>query len=748
MHAAIASFIGLLCLQLPAVDPTAVRIESTPSRPAAIVAPMPPPRFAPADMPNGVASPTAAKSSPVSPAGSPLRRSHSTSTRGSMTNDPIETRWEAPVTKASRLRSSATPANSTPGGVRLDNPFPPSNPQSRPANVPSNEESPADVASETAGNGASTLPDRNAVEVPRTEESPVEIATVEAASADTASADTVLADTAPVINVPADTVPADNATVDNVPTDTMSPGNVPSDTMSPDNVPEDSVPADTTTADGPVSDAEEGEVSAGTRVIHSQNAESPRFRAPFNDLRGTVAPPALPTAPLGPPRTLPADVSAPKTVPSSTMVATGNRGTVAAASPAARGLPAGNLSLISRVSYESDRPSATADLLVRHALTPPDDPSWQLGGQAWPLYSVLERQGEQGAERSSRLAVVRSYWRLTTDVAAYNWAVEEGAFVAGLQAAQPEMEMLALQAARTAAQARLQQARVAASAAQCELADLAGQGLRDPLPLPGELPLVGPYQTRFEALFANRAPPAGIRRIATTIPLRAELLQALAATVAADTDAIKELANFHREGRVPLEPVLAAHDRLQRHRGEFLDAVRIYNDQIAEYALAIAGTSNNQTVVAMLVRNPTIVRAAQAQRVNGMQAGGMQAGGMQAGGMSAGGVPAYAAPASGYSPNASPGNAGYSNPSYQNPGYATPGYSNPAVANPTAPSSGFPNSAAGYPANAGTTGGSATGSGYAPQGYAPMGNTPQASPPGATTPRTSSRGANWLSPAK
>jgi hypothetical protein len=604
------------------------------------------------------------------------------------------------------------------------------------------------VASENAGNDVSTLPDGAAVEVPRTEESPVEIATVE-----TTPADNVLADTAPVINVPADNVPADTVPADTVPADTVPADTVPADTVPADTVPADTVPADTvtvdtvpadtTTADGPVSDAEEGEVSAGTRVIHSQNAESPRFRAPFNDLRGTVAPPTLPTAPLGPPRTLPADVSAPKTVPSSTMVATGNRGTVAAASPAARGLPAGNLSLISRVSYESDRPSATADLLVRHALTPPDDPSWQLGGQAWPLYSVLERQGEPGAERSSRLAVVRSYWRLTTDVAAYNWAVEEGAFVAGLQAAQPEMEMLALQAARTAAQARLQQARVAATAAQCELADLAGQGLRDPLPLPGELPLVGPYQTRFEALFANRAPPAGIRRIATTIPLRAELLQALAATVAADTDAIKELANFHREGRVPLEPVLAAHDRLQRHRGEFLDAVRIYNDQIAEYALAIAGTSNNQTVVAMLVRNPTIVRAAQAQRVSGMSAGGMSAGGMQANG-----VPAYAAPASGYSPNASPGNAGYSNPSYQNPGYATPGYSNPAVANPIAPSSGFPNSPAGYPANAGTTGGSATGSGYAPQGYAPMGNTPKASPAGAATPRTSSRGANWLSPAK
>lgn len=393
------------------------------------------------------------------------------------------------------------------------------------------------------------------------------------------------------------------------------------------------------------------------------------------------------------------------------------------AGPIARGLPTGNISLISRVSYESDRPSATADLLVRHALTPPEDLNWQIPGQAWPLYSVLERQGEPGTERSSRLAVVRAYWRLTTDVAAYNWAVEEGAFVAGLQVLQPETETLALEAARTAAQSRLQQARVAATGTQCELADIAGQSLREPLPLPSELPLVGPYQTRFETLFANRAPPAGIRRIATTIPLRAELLQTLAATVAADTDAIKELAVFHREGRVPLEPVLAAHDRLQRHRAEFLEAVRVYNDQIAEYALAIAGTSNNQTVVAMLVRNPTIIRAAQAPRVPGMPT---------------------AVPANGYSPA-------------------------PATGNSAAGSSGFPNANAAFPTNA-ATGGPIGTAGFAPQGYRPTATATQGSassgygnqaygnqgavnggtgmPPNSTSPRTSSRGATWLSPAK
>ncbi len=567
--------------------------------------------------------------------------------------------------------------------------------------------------------------------------------------------------------------------------------------------PAGSMSVDTTTADGPVSDAEEGEVSVGTRAIHSRNAEPPRFQAPFNDLRGTfaasdsatassaptapamAAPPTAPTAPFGPPRTahtnspgrsVPANsaASAFRSPPTGSRAIGGTAAPIPAADPAAvprgaRGLPAGNLTLISRVSYEADRPSATAELLVRHAVTPPEDVNWQLPGQAWPLYTVLERPGETGSDRIPRLAIVRAYWRLTAEVAAYNWSVEEGAFIAGLQALQPETETWALQAARIAAQARLQHARVAATPAQCELAALTGQGLREPLPLAGELPLVGPYQTRFEQLFANRAPPAGIRRIATAIPLRAELLQTLAAAVAADTDAIKEFATLHREGRVPLEPVLAAHERLQRHRGEFLESVRIYNEQIAEYALAIAGTSNNQTVVAMLVRNPTIVRAAQAPRMGGVTAGGVSSNSAAAAGYSAG-----------YS--ASPGTNNATTNAATNSGFPSSGFPGGGAVN-----AGNPNTGANYPANTAPAAGSGyTPQGYTPQGYTPQGYTPQgyapqgtrtattpgaansgfcgssgsgfgsggsttggtAAPSGTSSPRTSSRGAAWLAPAK
>ncbi len=744
MHAAVTSFLGLLCLQLQAVDPTAVHLEPVMKRPPAGGMSMRSSQFSPVVAPQASPQPSSLRWSAPSSTRNPARGA-SGNPGGSSAVDSIETRWEAPVTTSSRPRGFAQPPASTPGGVRLDNPV--ASAPADPAEVPPSavDEPPADTLASDP-NSSPIEPTAALADDAATDDATTDDATTDDAATDDAATDEQTA--APL------------ETVEPVTTAESSPENdqgairsepaladaAPVETVTDENLEAANAPVEsslnTTTADGPVSDAEEGEVAAGTRAIHSQNAESPRFRAPFNDLRGTVA--------------------------------TAGSREPAVASTTTRGLPAGDLSLISRVSYESDRPSATADLLVRHALTPPEDLNWQMPGQAWPLYSVLERQGEPGAERSSRLAVVRAYWRLTTDVAAYNWAVEEGAFVAGLQALQPETEALALQAARAAAQSRLQQARVAATAAQCDLADVAGQSLREPLPLPGELPLVGPYQTRFETLFANRAPPVGIRRIATTIPLRAELLQSLAATVAADTDAIKELAIFHREGRVPLEPVLAAHDRLQRHRAEFLDAVRIYNDQIAEYALAIAGSSNNQTVVAMLVRNPTIVRAAQAQRASGPYQPGMAQAGMAQAGMAQAGMAANGYPAAGYSA----------------PGYSAAGMSPNTVpasgysANATAGSSGFPNAGAGYPANSGT----AAGAGFAQPGYRPMGtpdavnsgfaspgavnpnstnagplnnspqsgspanasprNSGQGGPAGAATPRTSSRGATWLSPAK
>lgn len=265
---------------------------------------------------------------------------------------------------------------------------------------------------------------------------------------------------------------------------------------------------------------------------------------------------------------------------------------------------------VSRANFEAGGSAANAPLLVKHSLTPPEAEDWRLPGQPLALYSALER----ATDRVSRMSMVRAYWRMTADAAAYYWSVEEGSFISGLEPSNRNTDQSLLASARLSAQSQLQRAKVTATASQNDLADLARFATRDPAPLPRDLPLVSAYQTKFEKIFANRTPPAGLRRIALSIPLQLELVETQASLVAADTDVIQQLNQEYRQGQGSLESIIVAHDRLHKHRVEFLQAVRLYNELIAEYALAIGGSTNNLTLVSMLIRNPTTPRTAQAVR--------------------------------------------------------------------------------------------------------------------------------------
>lgn len=426
---------------------------------------------------------------------------------------------------------------------------------------------------------------------------------------------------------------------------------------------------------------------------------------------------------------MPAPPPPPSRPPTHSLLDMGNRDTreieraTAPASRPAMSLPHASYDGVSRVNYQSERAAPTAPLLVKHALTVPEDDTWRLPGQGLALYTALERVGE----RTTRVSLVRSYWRMTADVAAYYWSVEEGSFVAGLQPAGRGDEGGLLTAARLEAQGRLQQAKVTAAASQNELAELARLTIQDPPPLPVDIPLVSAYQTKFDRIFASRTPPAGLRRIAYSIPLQLELVETLAATVAADTDLVKDRHQEHRQGQVALADVLAAHDRLHRHRVEFLQAVRVYNELIAEYALAIAGTTNNQTLVSMLIRNPATPRTSQVPRTSGVRDAGSGYGNR---GYSDNSSAVRSAPAGTYPSNTYPGN---SYPGRAPAGSTYPNGAAPAGSYPSAPGGGGAAATGTYPGTGPGTRTSAGGSGPPP-------------PPNAAGPRTSSRGGTWMAP--
>ena len=273
------------------------------------------------------------------------------------------------------------------------------------------------------------------------------------------------------------------------------------------------------------------------------------------------------------------------------------------AAPSASGAP--------RSTAKADEPAdgaaqaaaiAAGDLLAR-ALTSPKDSA--VSGRAWPLLDALN---VAPGDRARQMRIVRAYWALSALQADYNWAVDEAAQLDLIRPAPGPVDSATLATARAAAQARLSESRLVAVTAQQDFADLVGWATGTPLPLAADLPLVGGYRTYFDTLFANRAPPARMRAIDRTLPIRREAIEAHALAVQAAASAVHYSDEARDKGQADLQSLLANHGELSRQRRAFLAAVRDYNLDIGEYALTVADPSvTNDRLVGMLIRqkNPT-----------------------------------------------------------------------------------------------------------------------------------------------
>lgn len=212
---------------------------------------------------------------------------------------------------------------------------------------------------------------------------------------------------------------------------------------------------------------------------------------------------------------------------------------------------------------------------------------------------------------SRRLWITQAYWKAATAGGWLRWA---GEAVERLELVAPGADphdRAVLDVATAAARADLAEARSQFGVAQQELVDLARLPVTDPLPRPVDLPLASPYQTHFDAIFAARIATGRTRAIARTLPARHEALEARADAVAAADRALAMAESDHARGRRPIEAVVAAHAALVGQQREFLAAVRAYNLDIAEYAMAAADLSvPDDRFVAMLIGPPAVARPA------------------------------------------------------------------------------------------------------------------------------------------
>ena len=197
--------------------------------------------------------------------------------------------------------------------------------------------------------------------------------------------------------------------------------------------------------------------------------------------------------------------------------------------------------------------------------------------------------------------IVRRYWELAIATGDYRFAIQEEDFLSQLSRPVGQYESSLLAAELSASRATRQQARLLVLERQQELNASLAQISLDSLPWPADPPLVGRYRTRFETLFAGQMTPLRLRQIDQALPLLQEQIELRSEAIMAADSAL----NVLRRGTLDVERLIAAHRRLRHQRREFLKAVHAYNQQIAEYALAVTGpNAAARTLVATLINTP------------------------------------------------------------------------------------------------------------------------------------------------
>lgn len=204
-------------------------------------------------------------------------------------------------------------------------------------------------------------------------------------------------------------------------------------------------------------------------------------------------------------------------------------------------------------------------------------------------------------DRTQRLAITHAYWRLTSLLAEHSLCAAEHEHLRQLQVRPNDTTLL--RTAQVSAEASLRAAEVAVVAAQYDLAEAAGLPSQESLPLPVDLPHVGPYRTNFEIVAARQVLPPRSRLIDRMLPIRRQSIDVWASAVQAAEDAAQAINEAYQEGATDLATVLEYTALLGRRQRSFMTSVCDYNHDIADYAIAVAGPEIvGPALVAMLIK--------------------------------------------------------------------------------------------------------------------------------------------------
>ena len=218
-----------------------------------------------------------------------------------------------------------------------------------------------------------------------------------------------------------------------------------------------------------------------------------------------------------------------------------------------------------------------------------------------------------------RKAAIQRYWQLSAAALDLAHAKREVNELASLPAPAERSQQAELAAAQAIARARVGETELALRTLQADFEQFSEGDWQIEAPLPIDVPFIGRYRTNLETYAATDRIPLALRRIDRSLPWILETLIARSEAIDALQFQLSETVQGYRAGRVPLNELLAQHERLRDQRLAFLAGVRDYNQMIADYALSVAPPNlSPEAVVGMLVREPSpaVARALPGRSIN------------------------------------------------------------------------------------------------------------------------------------
>jgi hypothetical protein len=239
---------------------------------------------------------------------------------------------------------------------------------------------------------------------------------------------------------------------------------------------------------------------------------------------------------------------------------------------------------------------ATAPDMVAEALRLP--PGATLFGRSVPLADALA--STQGRLRHQD--VIRAYWRLAAAIGQYRLCLDECDHLRPVASSRPE-DATVLRAARVSAAVAQRNAELDAIRAQRDLSEAAGLSTGLSLPLPADLPHAGPYDTKFQQVYATRTPAPKAYLIDRVLPVRFEAIERRGAAVRAYEGALEVVTDLYAKGQADLPGLLTCLAECGRQRRAFMADVCQYNQDIADYVLTVVGPSTSaQELVTLLIK--------------------------------------------------------------------------------------------------------------------------------------------------